>query len=422
MDFEQPNHGQNNENKVLEVKTSPPKFWHKLTVLVLIIGVSYWAGYQSGRKGYIFVPKEFKVIGQDQAPLTVDYKLLWSAIDAVNQNYIDKPVDQQKILYGAVKGAVAGVGDPYTVFFAPDELKNFQTDLKGSFSGIGAEIGLKNGNIVIVAPLDDSPAKKAGLLAKDAIVKVDGEATTGWTTDQAVSKIRGEKGTAVTLTIYREGRTKTFDVKIFRDEIKVKSVKWQVKTVGSKKIGVITLSRFGDDTKDLFTQAVNDLLKQSVDGIILDERDNPGGYLQTAVDLASDWLPAGELVVTEARSQGEPIKYTAEGNNRFSGIKTIVLINGGSASAAEILAGALHDHGAAMLLGEKSFGKGSVQELINLPGNSAVKVTVAKWITPNGKNLNKDGLDPDLQVKLSEDDINAGKDPQMDSALGQFMR
>ncbi len=398
----------------------------KLIIILVLLAGAYYFGYQAGNKGFVFSPKEFKLVSQNDQPATVDYNLLWKAMDVVNQKYIDKPVDQQQVLYGAVAGAVASVGDPYTSFFPPKELQNFKTDLKGSFGGIGAEVGKKDGNIVIVAPLDDTPAKRAGLLAKDIIVAVDGQNTQGWSVEQAVSKIRGTKGTPVTLTIYREGKNKPFDVKIVRDDIKIKSVKWEYKETevnGQKRdVAVITISRFGDDTNGLFNQAVNDVLKHDIVGIIVDLRNDPGGYLQTAVDVASAWVKSGELVVSEAKSDGTSEIFKASGNPRLAGLKTIVLVNGGSASAAEILAGALHDHNLAQLLGEKTFGKGSVQELVDLPGGSAVKVTVAKWITPGGKNLNKDGLDPDIEVKLTEEDITAGKDVQMESALTQFTK
>ena len=199
-------------------------------------------------------------------------------------------------------------------------------------------------------------------------------------------------------------------------------MKWQFKDVNGKKIAVVTLSRFGDDTEGLFNQAVGEILKQNPSGIILDLRNDPGGYLQTAVDVASNWVAAGKVVVTEAKSDGSSTPYIAAGLNRLAGIKTVALINGGSASAAEILAGALHDYGIVKLVGDKSFGKGSVQELVDLKDGSAVKVTVAKWITPNGKNLNKDGLDPDIPVKISDSDISAGKDPQMDAAIQEVTK
>lgn len=415
-------------NQAPEPKPHHSYFTKGVSVILIVI-ISYYFGYQSGHKGFVFNPKSFQVVNQNEEPATVDYNLLWNAIDVLNSKYIDKPVDQQKILYGAVKGAVDSLGDPYTTFFKPKDLESFQTQLKGSFGGIGAEVGKKDGNIVIIAPLDETPAKRAGLLAGDIIVKVDDQSTEGWAVEQAVEKIRGLKGTKVTLNIYRSGKdpsttlgaSNPFDVTITRDTILIKSVKWEFKNVDvkgqTKTVAVIKLSEFGDDTEDLLDQAINEILRKNVSGIVLDLRNDPGGYLQTSVDVASNWVKAGDVVVSEAHSDGTSQKYTASGNPRLAGIKTVVIINSGSASAAEILSGALHDHGLAKLVGEKSFGKGSVQELVELPGGGAVKVTIAKWVTPGGVNLNHDGLKPDIEVKLTEDDIKNGKDPQMEKAL-----
>ena len=409
------------------VSKSPVKkrLFFSLGVLILV-AAAYAAGFKMGNKGLVFVPKEFKVVNQADQPKVVDYDLLWKAIDILNTKYIDKPVDPQKVLYGAIRGAVASTGDPYTDFFEPKDLQSFKTDLKGSFDGIGAEIGKKNGYITVIAPLDESPAKKAGILAGDIIAQVDGKSTADWSVEQTVDTIRGQKGTPVTLTIVRAGKDKSFDLKITRDTIAVKSVKWSYKETevnGQKKnIAIVTISKFGDDTQPLFEQAVNDILTKKVDGIVLDLRNNPGGYLQSAVQVASSWISLGTTVVTEAHSDGTSQKYNALGNTRLAGVKTVVLINGGSASAAEILSGALHDYKIGELIGEKSFGKGSVQELVDLPDGSAIKVTVAKWITPGGKNLNHDGLEPDVKVTLSEDDLNKGQDPQMDKAMQEVVK
>lgn len=404
-----------------EPKNKTMKKWlFAFLVLLLIVG-AFRFGYVQGKAGYTFDPKTFKVVNQDQAPQDVNYNLLWDAIAKLKTYHIDQPTDDQQILYGAVKGALSSVGDPYTVFFTPEELAEFKSDLAGKFEGIGAEIGKRGGNLVVVAPLDGTPAKQAGLLPQDIIAKVDGESTADWTVEEAVRSIRGPKGTEVVLTIVREGRFDPFDISIKRDSIEIKSVKWEVKQVnsetGTKKVGVITLSRFGDDTSRLFQQASQDMLKQGVDALVLDLRSDPGGYLAVSVEIASYWLNKGQLVVTEAHSTGENKVYNASGNNTLGGLKTLTLINGGSASAAEILAGALKDHGYTDLLGEQSFGKGSVQEIMDLPGNSAMKVTIAKWVTPGGVNLSEHGLKPDVEVKMTEDDFKEGRDPQMDKAL-----
>lgn len=398
----------------------------RLGLIVLVGGAifgSFQFGLMQGRKGYAFSPTEYKVVKAENAPKEVNYNLLWHAINVVKQKYIETPANDEAVLYGATKGAVAAMGDQYTQYFEPKALESFKTDLKGSFGGIGAEIGLKNETLVIVAPLDDSPAQKAGILAGDYVISVNGESTAGWSVEQAVSKIRGDLGTQVTLSLVREGRSKPFDLTITRDEIKIKSVKVETKEKDGVKIGIIKLSRFGDDTIGLFNEAVQKLQAERVGGIVLDLRNDPGGYLETAVDIASHWVPKGKLVVSEERKDPSQNKrYESFGYNSLANIKTVVLINGGSASASEILAGALKDNGLATLVGEKSFGKGSVQELVDLPEGGAVKVTIAKWVTPGGVNLNKNGLKPDIEVKLSEEDINNKKDPQMDKAIEEAVK
>ncbi len=394
-------------------------------VLGLVIG-GYGLGYAQGKSGFVFEPTSFKVINQKDQPVTVDYGLLWDVIAKLKANHIEKPSNDQKILYGAVKGAVQSVGDPYTEYFTPEELQSFKSDLSGSFDGIGAEIGKDDGNIVIIAPLDASPAKAAGLLPKDIIVKVDGTEVNGWSVEETVRRIRGKKGTTVVLTIYRQGRSDTFDVPIKRDQIIVKSVKWEVKnangTRDQKKIGYISVSRFGEDTETLFSTAVQELRAQGVAGIILDLRSDPGGYLETAVELGSYWIPKGKLVVKEALTGGKDNDYNSKGYGRLADLPTVTLINGGSASASEILAGALHDYKLTTLVGEKSYGKGSVQTILDTAGGGGLKVTVAKWITPNGKNISKEGIAPDVEVKLTEEDVTGQKDPQLERALQEFVK
>lgn len=392
-------------------------------IAFVVIGGSFRLGYVTGAKGFTLDPKNFIITNKSDSPKVVDYNLLWDALKVVQEKYIDSEnIDPQQVLYGAIQGAVSAAGDEYTQFFDPKEYSQFKTDLQGSFSGIGAEIGMRNDNVVIVAPLADSPAEKAGIQANDVIVNINGESASGLGVDEAVGKIRGPEGTEVTLSLYREGGTAPFDVKIVRQKIEIKSVKLEYKEYNGKRIAFITLSRFGDDTKELFAAAVTDVVKNNPAGVIVDLRNNPGGYLDTSVDVASEWLEEGKLVVKEEHSEKDAILYNSSGSNRLGNFKTILLINGGSASAAEILAGALRDNSKATLIGEKSFGKGSVQELIQLGKDSAVKVTVAKWITPNGKNLNHDGLEPDIKVELSADDIKADRDPQLDRALQEITK
>ncbi len=390
-----------------------------ITILALLVFSTgtFFNGLKLGAKGYTYSGGDYKIINQNNYPKDVDYSLLWQTLDIVNQKYIDKPLDQQKILYGAVAGAVSAIGDPYTAFFDPKQYSDFRTELSGSFDGIGAEVGMKDGNIVVVAPLDDAPAKKAGILSGDIILKVDGKETTGMSLDEVVSKIRGPRGTQVQLNIFRPNTQKQLDFKITRAKIEITSVKTEYKEVNGKKIAVINIQRFGDDTNELFRAAAMKAVADNVSGIVLDLRDDPGGYLDGAVNISSYWLEKGETVVTEAHSNGTAQKYTSTGNNILSKIRTVILANGGSASAAEIVSGALRDQGYAKIVGVKTFGKGSVQELIGLPQNTAVKVTVAKWLTPNGVNINKNGLEPDIKVEMSAEDITSKKDLQMDKAL-----
>ncbi len=393
-------------------------------VLIVVIGGSFAGGYASGKHGFVFDPHSVKFINENGSP--IDYSLLWKVNSDLQANFLDsKDINQQQLMFGAIQGMVAAAGDPYTVFFDPKSYSDFSTQLAGNFDGIGAEVGIKDGALVIIAPLDGTPAKAAGLLPGDIITKINGTDTTGLTVDGAVGQIRGQKGTQVTLEIYRQSDSKTHDFTITRDTIMVPSVKYAEKTSGSKKYELITVNEFGDDTTSLFAKAAADATANKVDGIVLDLRDDPGGYLDAAVNLASYWVPQGKTVVSEAHATGDPTNYAATGNNFLSKIPTVVLVNGGTASAAEILSGALHDYGFAKLVGEKTFGKGSVQQLLTYPvtgidgkpAQAALKVTIAKWLTPNGININHNGLDPDVPDTVDPTTITATNDPQLDTAL-----
>lgn len=410
----------------LTPELTPPRNNKKLIIVILLVIVLagvFRVGYNFGKAGYTFSAKEFKIVNKSGQPIEVDYSLLWEALDVVGRKYINSSeIDQQKVLYGAISGAVAASGDDYTEFFDPETFSQFKNDLEGTFSGIGAEITKRQGNIVIVAPLDGSPAQKAGLQSQDIIVKINDQSTLDWTTNQAAAAIRGEPGTSVKLNIYRQGRTETFDVEIVRAQIEVKSVKVEYREVNGKQIAVMKITRFGDDTERLFNIAVNELRNKNVAGIVVDVRNNPGGYLNTSVELSSAWLEKGLLVVKEMHSEKDTLDYNSTGSNLLGNFKTVVLINGGSASASEILAGALRDHNKAILVGQKSFGKGSVQELVSLSQGTAVKVTIAKWITPSGKSLDKEGLTPDIEIEVTDDDYNNQRDPQLDKALEEVAK
>ncbi|MEK7098059.1 MAG: S41 family peptidase [Patescibacteria group bacterium] len=344
----------------------------------------------------------------------VDFALFWEVWDTLKKEYVDKDkLNEKEMFYGAIKGMVAAAGDPYTIFMDPKIAQEFANDLAGTFEGIGAEIGMRKDVLTIVAPLADSPAEKAGLKAGDKILAIDGENTAGITVEEAVSKIRGRRDTNVILTLFREGMDKPTDFTITRKQIIVKSIKTEKR---DDDIYVIKINSFNDDTYDLFTRAVAEVIKDRPKGVILDLRNNPGGYLDTAVEIASSWIEDG-VVVTEKFGDDKKNEFMAQGKALLKDYKTVVLVNQGSASASEILAGALKDYGKAVIIGEKTFGKGSVQTLADLEDGSVIKITIAKWLTPAGNNINEQGIEPDVTVELSLDDYNGNKDPQMDKAV-----
>jgi len=344
----------------------------------------------------------------------VDFNLFWNVWDELKDKYVDKDrLDDKKMFYGAIKGMVESVDDPYTVFMEPKVAKEFSDDLAGTFEGIGAEIGKKDNIITIVAPLADMPAEKAGLQAGDKIYSVNGESTAGLSIYEAVDKIRGPKGTEVILTIFREGFEKTEDFKIVRQTILVKSVRTKM---SDDEIFTITISNFNDDTSELFKRAAAEAVEKNPKGIILDLRNNPGGYLETAIDMASEWIDQG-VIVTEQFNPEKKNEYLHRGRARLKDFPTVVLVNQGSASASEIVAGALKDTGKAAIVGMKTFGKGSVQTLRELKDGSSVKITVAKWLTPNGYNINHEGIKPDVEVDLTLEDYNKNIDPQVNKAI-----
>jgi carboxyl-terminal processing protease len=387
--------------------------WPLIAVLLIaFFGMGFAAG-----QGKIRISSGKLEINRGTPPQNADYSLLWNALDLLNTKYVDRPLDQQALLYGAIKGMISAAGDPYTVFFDPEESKQFAQELEGTFDGIGAQLGSKDDQLVVLAPLEGTPAERAGLLAGDIILGINGESTAGMSVDAAVSKIRGKAGTEVKLTILHKGSKEAQEITIVRAKIEVKSVKFETKEVGGKKIGVIKVNRFGEDTEGLINHNIDIILAGNYSGVIVDLRNNPGGYLDAAVGIASNWVDPGKVVVREVKYNGEVKDYQASGLSRLKGIKTVVLVNDGSASASEILAGALQDYKLATIVGQKTFGKGSVQELSNLSKDTTLKITVAKWNTPNGRSIDKNGLEPDVKVELTREDAEAERDPQMDKAL-----
>lgn len=334
------------------------------------------------------------------------YKLL--------RTHYDGELDTRELTDGAKAGMVKATGDPYTEYLNAKEAKEFNEQLSGTFSGIGAQLGKDDeDNITIMAPISGYPAEKAGLRAKDIIVSIDGKSTAGQSINEAVNKIRGEKGSDVTLEIIREGADKK-TYTITREDIKVPSVEHEILP---NNVGYIEITQFWDDTAQLVAKAEQEFEKAGVKQVVLDLRSNPGGSLDAAVDVADMWVPNGKTILQEKRDNKVVQTYTSSGKTAFSDIKTVVLIDEGSASASEILAGALKDNGIAKLVGVKSYGKGSVQQIIPLKNGGELKVTVARWFRPNGENIDKKGIKPDIEVKLTEEDYKNGKDPQKDEAI-----
>ncbi|MCK5415984.1 S41 family peptidase [Candidatus Parcubacteria bacterium] len=345
----------------------------------------------------------------------IDFDLFWDVWEALEKNYVDKEdVTEKKMFYGALKGLANSVGDPYTVFMDPKINKEFQEDLAGTFEGIGAEIGIKNDILTIIAPLPDMPAEKAGLMAGDKVLAINGTSTLGITIDAAVNKIRGPKGTDVILSITRDGLDNIQDITIKRGKIIIHSIK----TTFDNEIYTIKISNFGNDTVELFNKATREIIEKNPKGIILDLRNNPGGYLETAIEIASEWVENGTIVTEQySKKKGIETPHPARGRARIKNIPTVVLVNGGSASASEIVAGALQDYDLATIVGKQTFGKGSVQSLENLSDGSSLKITVAKWLTPKGRSINDEGITPDIIIDYTLEDYEEDREPQMNAAI-----
>lgn len=389
-----------------------------LSLSLLVGGIGYNLGQRQVAVSWKnFTPQVSVTNRTAPAPLSgVDFSLFWDVWGRLEKSYIDKKaLDPQKMVWGAISGMVASLGDPYTVFLTPTQQKETKEELGGQFEGIGAQLGIKDKKIVVVAPLKDTPAEKAGIRAGDWIAKVDGKDTAGWILPEAVSKIRGPKGTRVVLTIVHEGEEKPVEITITRDTILVKSVEWQEK----KGIAYLKLSRFGDQTSAEWEKAVGEIVlsyqKGKVKGLVLDLRNNPGGYLSGAVYIAGEFLTLGTQVVQQEQTGGTRQTYSVDRQGKLSSIPMTVLINKGSASASEIVAGALRDHNRAKLVGETSFGKGSIQEAQELTGGAGLHITTAKWLLPKGDWINGTGIKPDFEVKMDEKDATA--DPQLEKAI-----
>ena len=373
--------------------------------LVIVAIVSFVAG---ARSDALFA-NVASVFGVRTSNKTIDLSSVQKTYQELIANY-DGKLDTQKLIYGANRGLVEAAGDPHTAYMDPDETKEFDKSLSGQIGGgIGAEIGLRSNKPTIIKPLENSPAQKAGIKAGEAIVKVNDEASSDWSVEKVVSKIRGEVGTSVKLTLLSDGKTR--EVSVVRQNIVSPAVESEI----DGEIGILKVNRFGDDTVSLSRKYASEFVDKGVKKVILDLRNNPGGTVGAAQGLLGIWLD-NQIAMTERRGSEIVKTLRTTGTPILGNMKTVVLINGNSASASEITAGALREYGKATLVGQKSYGKGSVQIVLGLPGGSQMKVTEARWYTPKGKNIDKTGIEPDVKVDLSAEDINNNLDTQMDKA------
>jgi carboxyl-terminal processing protease len=390
----------------------------KLKTLILIIIFSttaFAAGWYVGSEGYVVEVEGVQVVNRQttEAPQNLDFQIFWQVWDVLTSRHVDRPFDPQKLLYGALKGLAAATEDPYTAFLPPVENKAVKDNLNGRYEGIGAELGIRDNLLTVISPLDGSPAEAVGVRPGDIILKVDNEETATMTLSEAVSRIRGPAGEAVMLVLRRGDET--FPVEIVREQITVKSISWESKEDG---VAYIRISRFGEQTGEDWDQAVGEILSQNsgTKSIILDVRSNPGGYLQASIHLASEFVNTG-VIVYEEFADGQRQEFKSDHRGRLTAVPIIVLIDEGSASASEILAAALRDLKGTQLVGQQSFGKGTVQDAVEFGDGSSVHVTIARWLTPNGDRIEGVGLTPDVVVERAEEDVEVGIDNQLEKAV-----
>lgn len=395
------------------------KKYISILIIILLAGGLFFGGFFIGKKSALKPALHDRIFFNKELgkPDLFDFSLFWEALGKLEENYVNSDkINYQEMLYGAISGMTDSLGDDYTIFMKPEKTESFLDSVSGkeSFEGVGIEIGIKNKILTVIAPVEGTPAYKSGIRAGDKILKIDDKFTDGMLVEEAVSLIRGKKGTQVTLTINRTNFEKPKDFTLTRDVIQVPVIRWEMKDNG---IAYIKIYHFTSNLSAKFEDIVSELLKNNARKIILDVRNNPGGYLEASVDIASWFLPKGEVVVKEEFKNGEVEEYKSKGYKHLQNLPVVVLVNNGSASASEILAGALHDIKGIKLIGEKTFGKGSIQTMESFRDGSSLKITIAKWLTPSGISIADEGLKPDVEVKLTEEDFDANRDPQLDKAI-----
>lgn len=394
-----------------------------IAATILLVALFFVLGIYVGTLNRPAIEKITGVSGKEpQITTKADFSPFWKVWNEMNDKYpgASKVTDQNRV-YGAISGLVSSLNDPYSVYFNPEDTKSFEEEIAGNFDGIGMEVGMKDRVLTVIAPLKDTPAFRANIKSGDKVLKIDKTITTGLSIEKAIKLIRGPKGTTVALTIFREGNKEPMEIKIVRDTINIPTLDTEVRKDG---IFVIKLYSFSANSANLFRNAMKQFVDSGKDKLLLDLRGNPGGYLDAAVDMASWFLKGGKPIVSEDYGDKKPAEvFRSKGYDIFNDkLKFVILINGGSASASEILAGAMQDNGRAKLVGSQSFGKGSVQEVVNITGDTILKITVAKWLTPNGTSISEKGLTPDYPVEITQKDLENKKDPQLDKAVELLLK
>ncbi len=397
----------------------------QIVISLLLVAAIFGMGFYTGKGRNPPALIEIENTSGEASP-KADFAPFWKAWQILEEKFVpsgtttEKLTDQAKI-WGAIGGLAASYGDPYTTFFPPAESKIFNEEISGSFDGVGMEIAIQEGILTVVAPLKGTPADRAGVKAGDKIIEINNKPAAKMSVDRAISLIRGEKGTTVNVTFSREGVKDLIVKALVRESIAIPTIDTKLLPNG---VFVINLYSFSEVSPDLFRQALREFIESGSDKLILDLRNNPGGYLEAAVSMGSWFLPTGKVIVTEDfGGKKDSVVHRSRGYDVFNdNLKFVILVNGGSASASEILAGALSEYGKAVLVGNKTFGKGSVQELVDITKDTSLKITVAHWLTPLGNSISNGGLTPQIEVKITPEDIKAGRDPQLEKAVEYLLK